>query len=507
MRRAALWGALLLAGATGCDDGAEDSRPAPDAARADAAPAADATTADATPPAPDAAPDAAPLADASGPVDAAPAADAGPADAAPPPFPPRPRPVDTAGLVAPRDWRFARGLIHMHSVHSHDACDGDPKPGGEINAPCLARLRAAMCHDRMDYLLLTDHPDSFGDIPFEESFLHAEGDTWVPGPAGEPPHANLIACPDGGQVLLAPGSEGDLTPVMFQRKPERALLRDASPEGVAGLREAGAFVLQAHIERFTADELAPLGLDGIEIYNLHANLDPRGELRQLAEVLPDVSDWIGAGVRGPHPDLAFLAVYRPNHLALEAWDGLTPRGRMMGFAGSDIHENLPPLLRPLDGDRIDSYRRLGAWFSNYLLVPDVTYDAVRDAVGAHRLFVTFDILGPPDGFDWHAETAAGDVVEMGGEVALAAGVTLRATPPTTGPGSPRALVLRRVDADGPVEIARVEDGPLTFAVDQPGVYRLEVWITPEHLRADLRDFADRFIRPLVWIYTNPIYVR
>jgi len=31
--------------------------------------------------------------------------------------------------------------------------------------------------------------------------------------------------------------------------------------------------------------------------------------------------------------------------------------------------------------------------------------------------------------------------------------------------------------------------------------------TPEHLRAALGSLADLLVRPTVWIYTNPIYVR
>ena len=50
-------------------------------------------------------------------------------------------------------------------------------------------------------------------------------------------------------------------------------------------------------------------------------------------------------------------------------------------------------------------------------------------------------------------------------------------------------------------------GTLSIAVDTPGAYRVEVWITPEHHRAELGSLADLLVRPTPWIYSNPIYVR
>lgn len=436
--------------------------------------------------------------------------DASPTDAAPPdamvwPHQPRPRPTAAREVPAPRDWRWARGLIHMHSVHSHDACDGEPKPDGVPDATCLARFRAAACHNRFDYILLTDHPGTFEEIDFETSFLHQPGDRWIDGPTGHV--ANVFACPDdGGEVLLMPGSEGDLMPVMFTRKPPLGSLRDASPAGVRTLKEHGALVFQAHTERFTADELRPLGLDGMEIYNLHANLAPDGELRQLPEVLPDLLAWINAGDDGPHPDLAYLAIFRENHLALAAWDELIATGRMLGFAGSDIHENLPPIVRPGDGDRLDSYRRLGTFFSNWALVAGaLTPDGLRDALQAGRVLVVFDRWGPPTGFDFVAEAAGDARWEMGTETRFAAGTRLRVTPPQTEGGTPR-MVLKRV-TDAGVEVLHDGPGAIDVEAPGPGAYRVEVHVVPDHLRVELGGLADRFLREVVWIYSNPIYLR
>src|SRR5690349_9097195 len=60
----------------------------------------------------------------------------------------------------------ARGIIHLHSPYSHDACDGNPRGDtglGPVNEDCLADLRAGLCTTRMDFAAVTDHDDSMAD--------------------------------------------------------------------------------------------------------------------------------------------------------------------------------------------------------------------------------------------------------------------------------------------------------------------------------------------------------
>ena len=228
---------------------------------------------------------------------------------------PRPLPRATRELEQPPGFVWARGLIHMHSVHSHDACDGDPKPNGEPNAPCLADLRAAVCSSGLDFMLLTDHPESFVEVSFEEATLHdpSAGDRLIYAPPSEGDGAlegrvigNALACPEGRSALIAPGSEGALMPVMLTSPPEDpAWYRARAPESVEALKAAGALVLHAHTEERSFEELWPLGLDGFELYNLHANVNPRWQ--QLSEVIPDHTRFINAHEAHPPPDRDFLS--------------------------------------------------------------------------------------------------------------------------------------------------------------------------------------------------------
>src|SRR5690606_23661334 len=78
-----------------------------------------------------------------------------------------------------------------------------------------------------------------------------------------------------------------------------------------------------------------------------------------------------------------------------------------------------------DGERIDSYRRMMMWMSNHLLVrPDAggAWDdrALKEALSGGRLYGAFEVLGYPEGFDFHAEAGVA-IGEMGDELALGAG--------------------------------------------------------------------------------------
>ena len=50
------------------------------------------------------------------------------------------------------------------------------------------------------------------------------------------------------------------------------------------------------------------------------------------------------------------------------------------------------------------------------------------------------------------------------------------------------------------------DGDLQFTPKDPGAYRAEVRMRPDHLRQDIGTFVESIARDHPWIYANPIYV-
>jgi len=192
-------------------------------------------------------------------------------------------------------------------------------------------------------------------------------------------------------------------------------------------------------------------------------------------------------------------------VSLDRWDTLLSEGlRVGGSGGCDAHENVFPM--PLsDGERADSYRRMMFWIDNHLLVDDVSPAGVREALDNLRFYVVHEVLGPPIGFDFTAD----GTIEMGEDAPL--GATLRMTMPRLPDDWPRepapilgARMIRAADGGG-IEVLR-GDSDLEYVATEPGAYRVEVRMIPEHTRPELGTRADRLIREVAWVYSNPIFV-
>jgi len=416
-----------------------------------------------------------------------------------------------------RGWLELRGIIHAHSVYSHDACDDKPRDdAGAINEPCFQDVRHGICATGHDFVMLTDHGDSFADTEYPEVLLYRadQGDALVKRD-GEPV-ANELGCPDGHHALVMAGTETGTMPVGLERHvgdtPEErhSAYSSVTPEAIASFKAAGAVALVQHTEDWTVDELAELPLDGFEMYNLHANTYLAvGEIMALLSKLNSNPEGL------PHPDLAFLPIIREDPVYLDLWGSVLARGaRRVTTLASDSHQNTAWQMLE-DGERIDSFRRIMQLFSNHLLVrpePDGSWNdrSVKEALRAGRLFGVFEHLGYASGFDFHA-TQTGQVREMGEEASISAGATLQVSMPAVRELSVRAkqpsLVIRVLRArEGGWDEAVTGTDDVSFAPTEPGAYRAEVRMTPRHLAPYLGDYEELASQEVVWIYSNAIYV-
>lgn len=426
--------------------------------------------------------------------------------------------VTTPRAPNARGFLDRRGLIHAHSVYSHDACDGEPRdPNTDaINAPCLDDFRRGVCQTKHDFVMLTDHGESFSRTKFPDVLLYdsSRGDTLIERGGG--PVANWLACPDQEPALVLAGTENETMPVGLEghvapTEAERdAVYGQKTPEAIQKAQAQGAVTLLQHTEDWTVDELSTLPIDGFEMFNLHANtflafgavLELAGKLTQPELV--------------PHSDLVMLPIVSEDEAYLSRWGSVLARGvKRVGTMGTDCHRNTFPGLLP-DGERIDSYRRMMIWFSNHLLVQpsaDGGFDdrGLKDALRAGRLYGVFEFLGYPDGFDFFAKSG-GTTHEMGAELKLSDGVMLTAkAPKVLGVSSAdkrpeiRTVIWRAKDG-GWDEVASGTD-TASLDVDQPGAYRVEVRMKPWHLERHLSSYAELAKKEVVWIYANPIYVR
>ena len=421
-----------------------------------------------------------------------------------------------------RGLQPARGIVHLHSPYSHDACDGMPRDGAGVpNEPCLQSLRAALCANRIDYAALTDHDDSMADEDFATLFSMRGSDEAVLNGSGEQ-IASRMTCDDGHQVLITVGTENNLMPIMLDRHvpgtvdERHAIYNGTSAADIAAMRDAGALIWIAHSEQHPIEELRTVVPDGIELYNLHANLDPdiRRDYLGLdsAGAIAAAVEFADTNEGGPEPDLALLGFLSPNEPALTRWNQLLGDGKKVpATAGSDAHENALPVTLA-DGERGDSYRRVLRWFSNVVLVADPKDPVqIEAALATGRLFAVFELLGTPDGFDVYATGPAG-TAELGDTIA-AAGAQLVVKVPRVrelDPGLPapeiRATVLH-LTAGGAATVGTGSGPELSVALPEPGAYRVEISIVPRHLGPYLRDLGTGMAdRELPWIYTSAIYV-
>lgn len=443
-------------------------------------------------------------------------------DAGPAPLWPSTAPsTDTLGTR--RGYAFARTIVHLHSPLSHDACDGAGFADGVLLDPaCLQHFRDAACALQMDALMVTDHATHLSEVSLEDALWidAARGDQAVTAADGSV-IASQMACPDGHRVLVTVGSENELMPVGLLRHPgpttDPAMLADVYHQdgaaAAATFREAGALVFYAHTESKTLDQIRGTQPDGIEIYNTHANIDPRIRPQYLGleslAFLPLLTRFTDARNRMA-PDLALLSFLSEATPDLVTWDTLLAEGmHLTGTGGCDAHENSFAQRMP-DGERGDAYRRMMHWHSIHALVTTRDRGGVMEALDHGRAFLVFEVFGTPMGIDFRAETSGGETFEMGDTAP--AGVTLHLVRPSLPEGFPSdpapTITMRivRAAAGGGVEVAHGSDAELTFATTEPGVYRAEIHIVPEHARPYLGTSADELIHEVPWVYANPIYV-
>ena len=407
--------------------------------------------------------------------------------------------------------------MHLHSPWSHDACDGEPLLDGKPNQACLQDLRDALCATSIDIAYLSDHPAHAADQPFSALFHAAEDDEQIEREGAL--IATRITCPDGHNVMWRAGIEDDLMPLGLEQHtapgdPAESfrLYGAASPESIQAHARSGGFVSMAHTEGKDLETLQALvasGLGGVEVFNLHAMFDPTKRSEDLGlhptGWASDIATFTTKDGTA-EPDLFFLAVLQDQTVSLERWDKLQQSDSVVGFAGTDAHQNVLPMdFR--DGERGDSYRRMLRWFSNHILIAasdaPPSPEQADEALAAGRLYVAFEILGTPSGLDFHLRDSDGTVTEMG---ATGSGDTIVATCPSISAASPKNTDQPEIKATLYKDGIAWAEGCGEHYLTEPGSYRLRVDMIPHHLRDFLGTTPNEWLHSYPWVLTNHIRV-
>jgi predicted enzyme related to lactoylglutathione lyase len=434
-------------------------------------------------------------------------------------------PTTVMGTV--RGKQFVRAITHFHSPYSFDACDskgleGDLNP----NPTCLADIKYALCENHINLTFLTDHVEHMADTDFSKLLLLGAGDTAVI--KGGRAIATSIGCGDGFSAVMMPGLEGRLLALGMEdhiagtvdhRKAvyggdqiaEKTVLEDTLLNG-----GANALVAIPHTESRDLAALTTFQPDVIEIYNLHANLDPKIRKAYLGlipfEHIAKFLNYLLDPFNELNADYLFMEYLQMSQVYFTTWNKLLASGlHVTGVGGLDSHENIFS-QKASDGQRLDAHRRMTRFMNNLVLTSANDVDSIKAAIKAGEVFFTIEGLGTPLGLDFYGDQS-GTITEMGATMTGAGNIVFKV--PRIHPDFPGMMedekptisaVLYYIDATGAESIVARADGAgsqIVFAASALGHYRAEALMIPHQMRKFLfnKKYADQTYR---WIISNPI---
>jgi len=333
--------------------------------------------------------------------------------------------ADRQPVIGDTGWREYRGVLHSHSLLSHD-CE---VPFEEI-------LRVLKQTGR-DFICLSDHcTQGRADFSRQWRGLH-DGKLFIPGfemkegimPFGVASDVVLSNQTDGGTLakqILAGGG------VLFYAHPEEPRAWDR-PE-----------------------------LTGMEIYNTHADFKDEGNI--VVQLVPDL-----VLNHGRYPEQVLRLIFDRPTANLRRWDDLNRTRHITGIGGNDCHQNTglrvwctaagtlrvedtsPKTLREVKLNwftrflarlcfgrlepgrklfqvQLDPYDRMARHVSTHVLAQRLNEAAILEALREGRAFVSFDLLADSTGFLWLAERPGRRAV-MGETLTFSPGTRLRARAP------------------------------------------------------------------------------
>ena len=226
------------------------------------------------------------------------------------------------------------------------------------------------------------------------------------------------------------------------------------------------------------------GMDGMEIYNRHADMEDDDDLLAFLGKLND--DPAGrrafAALARKYPDEVYGAGCHYWAEIFARWDKILETRKFPGVHANDAHQN--QILDDGAGGKVllDPYEIAFRNTSTHVLARTLDESSVQEALRAGRSFISHDWLCDATGFVLVASNNLG-MYQMGDTIPLAGRTELVARTPAT--------ALLRVIHQGKV-IAQQTGERIAVPLTQRGAYRVEAWLD-----------VDGELRP--WIYSNPIY--
>jgi hypothetical protein len=447
--------------------------------------------------------------------------------------------VSTTALGTVRSYHFSRVITHFHTPYSFDACDSNGLDGNlQPNLSCLHDIKYALCANHINTTFVSDHVANLATTDYNSLLLAEAGDTPVVNGGGTT-IANQINCADGFGAIMAPGLEGQLlalgmeSHVMGDVNTRSNVYGGNTPVEKNILEtQANAFVAVPHTESrddatlqalASANPAKPLG---IEIYNIHANLDPK--IRKTSLGLPPFEDvakfmnYLLDPFNDLNADYLFMEFLEFAPVYAIKWNKLLSAGnKVTGLGGCDSHENIFP-QKGSDGERIDAHRRLTRFISNLVLTTGDDTNSLKASLMAGLVFFTVEGLGTPIGLDYHAESVNGGmttITEMGDTLHTTGATStsivfhvphvIESFPGMESDQKPEIRAeLHFIASDSSETVVANSvgaDSVLTYANPPAGNYRVNVFMIPHHLH-DLIFEQELSDSTFQWIISNNILV-
>lgn len=437
----------------------------------------------------------------------------------------------TLGNAVNGKYQIVRSIIHAHSPYSWDACDSQGIVNGSPNRECLKSLKFSLCLNQIDYLFLTDHPNAMTEYEFPQLLLQEDQDQLSSFRGGGGMAINSIATclalyPDFRPMIFVGFESGPglMALAMTGHLADRTTYDDNTAALALQLQTtARAIVVIPHTESRTLSLIQSINPDGIEIYNVHAVLDPKIRHSSLNlppfKTIPSVLTYLADPYRQENPDFAFMHfVQTPEPIYFQIWNQLIASGRKVaGFGGSDAHQNVFSQTGA-DGERLDSFRKMLRFMTHYIFVVDRSNpDQVKASVKAGQSWLIFEGLGSPVGMDFFATVGtnsigSGESMSLSGRTATVTvqAPQLHSKSPQGGKAFSIRMLLKQVNAthaDGSDTVVASSSGEsINYQASSPGAYRVEIFITPQHLSTHLKSFQKLSKNEYPWIITNHLYL-
>jgi hypothetical protein len=345
-----------------------------------------------------------------------------------------------------------RGNLHVHSTFS----DGT----GSIE-----EIIAAAQQVGLDFLGITDHRTLEGYIRGREG-KYGSVHLLIGAELGSR-RSHYLAY---GIHRLPPDDQGD---------PQSVINAVAAQGGVGFIAhplEKGSPLVQGG-RSFPWTDWQVSGFDGLEIWNFSSQW--RDRARRRLSILFWFFFHRGAPVgQGPGGEV------------LQKWDELTRQRPVSAVAGTDAHA-VPLRLGPLKGVFFP-YAYLFRTLNTYVLLSEPlnplfpkAKKQILSALQKGCCYIVNELYGRGRGFTYRAFTGTQEIT-MGAEAPFTPGTILQVTSPS------RSSLIRLIKNGRYIQQRFGGEG--SFRVEEPGVYRVEIY------RRSLFGY-----RP--WIYANPLYLR